>query len=96
MALFCGQSAVTAERICRAIQQKANDAACEGFLDFTMPGHWLRDPCGWISIPIVFTAMSDQYASSLFDRADLISSLHGMTNSPTLRAPGMCPPERSR
>lgn len=75
---------------------ETNDAACEGFLDFTMPGHWLRDPCCWISIPIVLTSMPDQHASSLFDRPDQISSLHGMTNSPILRAPRLCPPERSR
>ncbi len=76
MALLCGQSAVTAERICRAIQQKTNDVACEGFLDFTMPGHWLRDPCCWISMPIVFTSMSNQDASSLFDRPDQLASWH--------------------
>jgi hypothetical protein len=96
MALFCGQSAVAAERVYRALQQKTDDAACERFLNFMMPGYWLRDTCSWISIPIVFTSMSDQDASSVLDRPDQISPLHGMINSPTLRAPAMCPPERSR
>ena len=96
MALFCGQSAIAAGRAYRAIQQKTDNAASERFLNFTMPGHWLRDTCSRIAIPIVFTSMSDQNASSLFDQSDQIGPLHGMTNSPTLRAPEMCPPERSR
>ena len=29
-------------------------------------------------------------------RSDQIDSFHGITNSPTLRAPGIWPPERSR
>ena len=96
MALFCGQSVIAAGRIYREIQQKTENAACERFLDLTMPGHRLRDACRWISIPIVFTSMAYQDASTLLDRPDQISPLHGMTNSPTLRAPGICPPERSR
>jgi hypothetical protein len=96
MALFCGQSDIAAGRSCRSIQQKTDNVACERFLDFAMPGHWLRDTCSWIAIPIVFTPMSDENASSLFDQSDQIDPLHGMTNSPTLRAPEMCPPERSR
>jgi hypothetical protein len=96
MALFCGQSAIAAGGVYRAIQQKTDNAACEQFLNFTMPRNWLRDTCSQIPVPIVFTSMSDQDASSLFDQSDQISPLHGMTNSPTLRAPKMCPPERSR
>jgi len=96
MALFCGQSVIAAGRIYRGIQQKTENAACERFLDLTMPGHRLRDTCRGISIPIVFTSMAYQNASTLLDRPDQISPLHGMTNSPTLRAPGICPPERSR
>jgi hypothetical protein len=96
MALFCGQSVIAAGRIYQGIQQKTENAACERFLDLTMPGHRLRDTCRWISIPIVFTSMAYQNASTLLDRPEQISPLHGMTNSPTLRAPGICPPERSR
>jgi len=96
MALFCGQLVIAAGRIYRGIHQKTENAACERFLDLTMPWHRLRDTCRWISIPIVFTSMAYQDASTLLDRPDQISPLHGMTNLPTLRAPGICPPERSR
>jgi len=96
MALFCGQSFIDAGRVYRAIQQKSDNAACERFLNFTMPGHRLRDTCSWIAIPIMFTSVTDQNASSLFDQSDQIGPLHGMTNLPTLRAPAICPPERSR
>jgi hypothetical protein len=53
MALFCGQSAIAAGGIYRAIQQKTDNAACERFLNFTMPGNWLRDTCSLIAVPIV-------------------------------------------
>ena len=89
MALFCGQSAIAAGQVYRAIQQETDNAACERFLNFTMPGNWLRDTCSQIAVPIMFASMSDQDASSLFDQSDQIGPLHGMTNSPTLRAPKM-------
>jgi hypothetical protein len=96
MALFCGQSVIAGGRFYRAIQQKTDNAACKRFLDLSMPWHWLRDTCSWISIPIMLTSMANQDASTLLNRPDQISPLHGMTNSPTLRAPGIWPPERSR
>lgn len=70
MALFCGQSAIAAGRVYRTILQKTDNAARKRLLNFTMPGHWLRDTCSWIAIPIVFTSMPDQDASSLFDQSD--------------------------
>jgi hypothetical protein len=96
VALFCGQSVIAVGRFYRAIQQEADNATCKRFLDLSVPRNWLRDTCSWISIPIVFASEAYQDASTLFDRPDQVSPLHGMTNSPTLRAPGICPPERSR
>ena len=95
-ALLCGLSVIPAGRFCRAIQQKSDNAASKRFFDLFMPGNWLRDTRGRISIPIVFASMVYQNASTLLDPPYQVSTLHGMTNSPTLRAPEMCPPARSR
>ena len=96
MTLFCGLSVIPAGRFGRAIQQKSDNAASKRLFDLSMPGNWLRDTCGRIPIPIVFASMAYQNASTLLDRPYQVSTLHGMTNSPTLRAPGIRPPERSR
>jgi hypothetical protein len=51
----------------RAIEQKPHNAACERFLNLTIPGHWLRYTCGWIWMPVVLTTMVYEDAAALFD-----------------------------
>jgi hypothetical protein len=58
MTLLYGLSVIPAGRFGRAIQQKSDNAASKRLFDLSMPGNWLRDTCGRISIPIVFAFMA--------------------------------------
>jgi hypothetical protein len=49
----------------------------------------------WISIPIVFGAVTDQDAAKAFDRPNQIDSFHDTTRSSTLRIPGNSPLDKS-
>lgn len=70
-------------------QQQAKNVTSKRLLDFSMSGDWLGNASFRIAIPIVLAAMAYQDAASLLDRPDQVDPLHGMTNSETLRAPGM-------
>ena len=79
----------------RALQQKPHDVTRQSFFDLSMPWHRLRNARHGIPIPIMLATVAHKHAATLLKSPDQIRALHGMTNSPTLRAPGTCPPERS-
>lgn len=57
------------------------------FLDFPMARNWLRDAGVWISIPIVFSSVTHEFAPEAFDCSDQVFAFHEITKSATLRAP---------
>ena len=96
IAWFCAPSVIVRRRIFRAFRKEPNDSPSQRFLDLSISRHGLGHTRGWIAIPVVLASMPHQDATAGFDRSDQIDSFHGITNSPTLRAPGIWPPERSR
>lgn len=69
--------------------QHSNNPTCQMLLDFTMPWNRLCNPRYWISIPIVFSTMSNEFTTELLNRFDEIDAFHAMTISPTFLTPGM-------
>lgn len=76
------------KELSRALQQKPNDVTRQEFFDLSMPWHRLRNARHGIPIPIMLATVAHKNATTLLKRPDQIRALHGMTNSPTLRAPG--------
>ncbi len=85
---FCTSSRIVGRTLLRAFREEAYDTPCERLLNLAMSRHRLRYACGWIAIPVVSAAVPYQDTSACFDRSDQIDAFHGITNSPTLRAPG--------
>ena len=96
IAWFCAPSVIVRRSIFRAFRKETNDSPSQWLLDLSMSRHGLGHTRGWIAIPVVLASMPHQDAPAGFDRSDQIDLFHGITNSPTLRAPGIWPPERSR
>ena len=60
-------------------------------VNLPMSRHWLGDTRFWVAVPIVFAAVSDKNASSIFELASQVSTLHQIDNSATRRTPGISP-----
>jgi hypothetical protein len=73
------------------IAQHFDNVSCQVIFDFTVPRYWLRNTGTRIAIPIMLGTVANQHASKSFDRLDQVDSLHGSTNSSTLRIPGIEP-----
>lgn len=79
----------------RSIRELPEDVLCEKLIDFPVPRHGLRNACPGVVIPIVISAMPDQYASGFVELADQIGPFQAMVNSATLRTPDISPLDKS-
>lgn len=68
---------------------------CEEFVDLPVPRYRLGRACFRIVVPIVISAVPDEYAPGFIQLADQIGPLHPRVNSATLRIPEISPLARS-
>jgi len=68
-----------------------DDMSAQIFLDFSMPWNRLGYFRPLVLIPVVFGAMTYEYASRLFQFFDQIPSFHATFSSATFRTQGILP-----
>lgn len=78
------------------VAEHADDPLGQSLVDLPVPRDRLGDAGRGVPVPVVLGTVPHQLAPESLDRPDQINALHGTTNSPTFRVPGMCPPDRSK